>query len=157
PMVPVDQLLKKNFWVVILPLVAIAALLNAQAVTQLIGVGLGPDEKALAAPPPVAKRGAGAASSARNPSAAPILSRNPFDHVTGSLEPPPVNEVEGGDSAGAVAVDNSAPWSAPTCDGVQVLIVAASPDPDWSFAAFSGGTEGKSIMRRRGGEVNGKQ
>ena len=54
--IQVDQLLKKNFWLVILPMIAIAALLNAQAVTQLVGVGLGPDEKALSTPPPVAKK-----------------------------------------------------------------------------------------------------
>ena len=51
----VDQLLRKNFWLVVLPLVAIAALLNAQAVTQLVGISLTPDENSLAAPPPVAK------------------------------------------------------------------------------------------------------
>jgi general secretion pathway protein C len=152
-MVQVDQLLKRNFWIVILPLIAIAALLNAQAVTQLVGIGLGPDEKALATPPAVG-RSAPAATTARNPSAEPILDRNPFDHVTGSLKPPPVDENAG---APAGPVDTSDPWNAPKCDGVKVLIIAASGDPEWSFAAFSGGSEGKSIMRRRGGDVNGKQ
>ena len=28
------------------------------------------------------------------------------------------------------------PFNAPDCDGVQVLIIAASADPDWSFAAL---------------------
>jgi len=154
-MVQVDQLLKKNFWIVILPLIAIAALLNAQAVTQLVGIGLGPDEKALAAPPAVAKLAPASGASARNPSAEAILNRNPFDHVTGSLKPPPVSdEVAGGPSG---PVDTSDPWNAPKCDGVKVLIIAASGDPDWSFAAFAGGSDGKSIMRRRGGDVNGKQ
>jgi general secretion pathway protein C len=148
-MVPIDQLLKKNFWIVVLPLVAIAALLNAQAVSHLVGISLGPDEKALAAAPPVA-RGAATVASARSPSAEPILSRNPFDHVTGSLKPPPVD-----DSIGApTTVDNSDPWSAPKCDGVKVLIITASSDPEWSFATFGGD---KTIMRRRGGDVNGKK
>ena len=53
-------------------------------------------------------------------------------------------------------VDTSDPWNAPKCDGTKVLIIAASGDPDWSLAAFSGG-DGKSVMRRRGGDVNGKQ
>src|SRR3954447_15002875 len=87
----VDQLLKKNFWIVILPLIAIAALLNAQAVTQLVGIGLGPDEKALATAPPAAKTPR-AEGSGRSLSAEPILNRNPFDHVTGSLKPPPVSD-----------------------------------------------------------------
>jgi general secretion pathway protein C len=151
-MVQVDQLLKKNFWIVILALIAVAALLHAQAVTQLIGIGLGPDDKALAAPPPVAKVAPTSADPTRKRSAEPILTRNPFDHVTGSLKPPPVEDstVEGGGT-----VDTSDPWNAPKCDGVKVLIIAASSDPDWSFAAFSMGDK-KSIMRRRGGDVNGK-
>ena len=149
-MVQVDQLLKKNFWIVILPLVAVAALLNAQAVTQLVGIGLGPDEKALAAAPPTGRIPA-AAASARSLSAEPILTRNPFDHVTGSLKPAPVD-----DSVGAPAgpIDTSDPWNAPKCDGVKVLIIAASSDPDWSFATFGGD---KTIMLRRGGELAGKK
>ena len=156
-MVQVDQLLKKNFWIVVLPLVAIAALLNAQAVTQLVGISLGPDEKALAAPPAVAKIIATSGASGRNPSAEPILNRNPFDHVTGSLKPPPVSDEDSSGGGPAGPLDTSDPWNAPKCDGVKVLVIAASGDPDWSFAAFDGGGEGKSVMRRRGGDVNGKQ
>ena len=155
-MVQVDQLLKKNFWIVILPLIAIAALLNAQAVTQLIGIGLGPDEKALSAPPPVAKVAPASRTSARNPSAEAILNRNPFDHVTGSLKPPPVSDEDGTTSSPSGPLDTSDPASAPKCDGVKVLIIAASSDPEWSFAAF-GGADGKSLMRRRGGDVSGKR
>ncbi len=62
----VDQLLRKNFWLVVLPLVATAALLNATAVTQLVGISLTPDEKALAAPPPVARVVPMSNASARN-------------------------------------------------------------------------------------------
>jgi general secretion pathway protein C len=150
-MIQVDQLLKKNFWIVILPLIAIAALLNAQAVTQLVGISLGPDEKALATPPPTAKTVPTSGASGRSTSAEPILNRNPFDHVTGSLKPAPVEDT----NASSGPVDTSDPWNAPKCEGVKVLIIAASGDPDWSFAAFSGG-EGKSLMRRRGGDVSGK-
>lgn len=152
-MVQLDQLLKKNFWIVILPLIAIAALLNAQAVTQLVGIKLGPDEKALAIPPPGSKVVPVATASASKPTADPILDRNPFDHVTGSLRPT-VTEDEETESSGPL--DTSDPWNAPKCDGVKVLIIAASGDPDWSLAAFGSG-DGKSIMRRRGGDVDGKQ
>jgi general secretion pathway protein C len=151
-MVQVDQLLKRNFWIVILPLIAIAALLNAQAVTQLIGIGLAPDDKALAAAPPAARAASTAAASARILSAEPILTRNPFDHVTGSLKPPPVSD-ETAEGA-STSLDTSDPWNAPKCDGVKVLIIAASADPDWSLATFAG--DKSTIMRRRGGEVNGK-
>jgi len=149
---PVDQLLKKNFWLVVLPLVAIAALLNAQACTQLVGIGLTPDEKQLAAPPPVAKAPPAPPASGR-PSVDAIFSRNPFDHVTGSLHPPAPVE----DTAAAGPIDTSDPFSAPNCDGVKVLVIAASSDPDWSFAALSGGGEGKSVLLRRGGELGGKK
>jgi general secretion pathway protein C len=151
---PVDQLLRKNFWLVVLPLVAIAALLNAQAVTQLVGISLTPDEKALAAPPPVAKVAPASNASARNPSAEPILSRNPFDHVTGSLHPPVVDDSAVASSSN---VDMSDPWNAPVCDGVKVLVITASSDPDWSFAALSAAGETKSVLRRRGGELGGKK
>jgi general secretion pathway protein C len=148
-----DQILKKNFWIVILPMIAIAALLNATTVTQLIGVSLTPDEKTLSAAPAGPKVLPRTNVSTRATSAEPILSRNPFDHVTGPLNPPPGSEEEG--VAGS-DIDTSDPWNAPACDGVKVLVIAASSDPDWSLAAFSEGGEGKSAMRRRGGEVNGK-
>ena len=149
----VDQLLRKNFWLVVLPLVAIAALLNAQAVTQLVGISLTPDEKALAAPPPVAKITPMSNASARNPSAEPILARNPFDHVTGPLRPPVVEDT----AVASTTLDLSDPWNAPTCDGVKVLVIAASSDPEWSFAALTGTGEPKSVLRRRGGEIGGKK
>jgi general secretion pathway protein C len=38
-----------------------------------------------------------------------------------------------------------------------VLVIAASSDPDWSFAAVTGGGEAKSVLRRRGGEIGGKK
>jgi len=149
----VDQLLRKNFWLVVLPLVATAALLNAQAVTQLVGISLTPDEKALAAPPPVAKTVPMSSASARNVSAEPILSRNPFDHVTGSLKPPVVADT----AVTSTTLDTSDPFNAPSCDGVKVLVIAASSDPDWSFAAVTGTGEPKSVLRRRGGEIAGKK
>lgn len=150
-----DQLLKKRFGIVLVPLVALAAFLNAQAVSQLVGVGLAPDEKQLATPPPVAKRGPSATNTTRSTSAAPILARNPFDHVTGPLTPPP--EAEGDEGGGPVAtVNTDDPYSVPECDGVNVLVIAASQDEDWSFAAVSTG-DGKSQLRRRGGEIGGKK
>lgn len=147
----VDQLLKRNFWIVILPMIAIAALLNAQSVTQLVGIGLLPDEKQLSAPPPTAKVVPSPAGTGKATNADPILARNPFDHVTGSLRPPPVDESTGG------PIDTSDPANAPVCDGLKVLIIAQSQDPEWSFAAFSGSGEGKSILARRGGEAFGKK
>jgi general secretion pathway protein C len=111
-----------------------------------------PDEKALAAPPPVAKVAPMSTSTTKNPTAEPILARNPFDHVTGPLRPPAVEDT----AVASTTLDTSDPWNAPLCEGVKVLIITASSDPDWSFAAVSGTTDTKSMLRRRGGEVAGK-
>ncbi len=145
-----DQLLKRNFWLVVLPMIAIAALLNATAVTQLVGMKLAPDDAQLAIAPASAKLAPLAALTKKSTSAEAILSRNPFDSATGPLKPPPGSS----DVASTGPVDTSDPWNAPACDGVKVLVITASGDPDWSFAAFGEG--GKSILRRRGGEVSGK-
>jgi general secretion pathway protein C len=59
--------------------------------------------------------------------------------------------------AGQAPPDVSDPFNAPDCDGVRVLIIAASADPEWSFAALETSQEkGKSYLRRRGGELGGK-
>lgn len=155
PPMALDQVLKKNFWLVVLPLVGIAAFLNAQAVAQLVGVGLQPDEKQLALAPAVARgvKSSSASGVARNVSADPILDRNPFDHVTGPLRGSAIPEFSTG---GTGELDTSDIWNVPACDGVKVLVITASSDPDWSFAAMSGG-DGKAQLRRRGGEVSGKK
>jgi general secretion pathway protein C len=154
---PIDQLLKRHFWAVILALVALAAFFDAQGIMHIVGASLGADETDLAAPPLVARLPPAPGSATPHAvSADPILSRNPFDSVTGPLNlPPPQASVA--DAPPAPTLDMSDPYSAPDCDGVQVLIIAASPDPDWSFAAVeTQADKGKSYLRRRGGEVGGK-
>src|SRR5579864_5770525 len=91
-----DKLLKRHFWAVILVLVAIAAALDAQGVMQVVDVRLAPDEKLLAAPPLMARVAPSAASASPHATnAEPILSRNPFDSVTGPLNlAPPVESAE---------------------------------------------------------------
>jgi general secretion pathway protein C len=150
----VDQLLRRNFWAVIMLLVAMAAFLNAQAFTQLVGIGVSPDEKLLAQGPGTS-RGAPAPTqnTSRATSAEPILSRNPFDHVTGPLRPVATAETVGA----ATEIDTSDVMNVPQCDGMKVLIIIHAPDPDWSFAAMTGGGETKSVLRRRGTELGGKK
>jgi general secretion pathway protein C len=148
-----DQLLRRNFWVVVLILIAIAAFLDAQGVSHLIGSSIGADEKQLAAPGLVAKTAPmGANPSPRVTSADPILARNPFDHTTGPLNKPVVDE-----SVVAPPPDLSNPKDAPPCDGVKVLVIAASSQPEWSFAALMGTGEQKSHLVRRGMEFNSKK
>jgi general secretion pathway protein C len=153
----IDKLLKRHFWAVVLVLLAAAAFLDAQGIMHVVGSMLGPDEKMLAAAPLAARLPPAAASASPHATTAEsILSRNPFDSVTGPLNalPPPVEDVI---DAGAAPPDISDPFSAPDCDGVHVLIIAASADPDWSFAALETEQEkGKSYLRRRGGDLQGK-
>jgi general secretion pathway protein C len=149
-----DQILKKNFFLVVGPLVAIAAALNAQSISQLVGVGLAPDEKMLTAPPAIGRTLPATSSTTRTTSADTILARNAFDHVTGPLFAPAGGE--GIAAATASNLDTDDIYGVPSCDGVKVLIIAASSDDEWSFAALSG-SDGKSQLRRRGGEIAGKK
>jgi general secretion pathway protein C len=152
----IDKLLKRHFWAVILALVAMAAFFDAQGIMQVVAAGLGADEKQLSAPPLLARLPPGPASvSPHAMDAKPILDRNPFDHVTG-----PISSVAAPSSSAEDEPDTGPtdPFNAPDCDGVKVLIIAASSDPDWSFAALETQQEkGKSFLRRRGGDVGGKK
>ena len=148
-----DQILKRNFWAVLLVLVATAAFLNARGLTQLVGSSLAADDKQLSVPALQARTAPSSSSAGgHNTNADPILSRNPFDSVTGPLNR--VALVDDG-AAAAAAIDLRDPMNAPVCEGVKVLIIAASTNPEWSFAALSG-ADGKSVLRRSGGDFSGK-
>ena len=149
---PIDQLLKRHFWAVIVVLVAIAAFLDAQGIMHIVGASLGADETQLAVPPLMARL-----------PAAPALGHAARDERGANPLAQPVRLGHRSAQRGAAASrrrrdvgsrrDISDPYSAPACDGVQVLVIAASPDPDWSFAALETPEEkGKSVLRRRGGE-----
>jgi general secretion pathway protein C len=149
-----DQILKKNFVLAVGPLVAIAALLHAEAVAQLIGVGLQPGEEQLTTPPAAARLAPASSSTTKTTSADGILARNAFDHVTGPLRTTAeADAIAAGPSSN---LDTDDIWGVPPCDGVKVLIIAASRDEDWSFAALSA-ADGKSQLKRRGGEIAGKK
>jgi general secretion pathway protein C len=152
----IDKLLRRHFWAVILALVAVAAFLGAQGMTQIVGASLAVTEKELAAAPLTGRLApAPSAFSQHSTNAEPILARNPFDSVTGPLNAVAVSLP---DQAPSATPDLSDPMSAPECDGVRILVIAASADPDWSFAAFETQAEqGKSFLRRRGGDVGGKK
>ncbi len=149
-----DALLRKHFWIVPLPLVAIAALLNAQAISQLIGSGMELDPKELARPSPGSNRAPTPTSVERSVSADPILKRNPFDHKTGPLVTAP--SASDDDDDGSPGIDTSDPWSAPACDNITVTAIAASDDADWSFAAVYG-SDKKPRLVRRGVEIDSKK
>jgi general secretion pathway protein C len=148
-----DQLLKRHFWLPTLALTSVASFFGARGVGNLFGASLSADEKQLAVTPMATKAApTGSNATVKATSADPILARNPFDSVTGPL-------LRGLDDNNPVAapVDLSDPMNAPTCDSVKVLIIAASSDPEWSFAALQAPGDPKSVLRRRGGDFNGKE
>jgi len=80
---------------------------------------------------------------------AAILSRNPFDSVTGPLS--------GKAPVPTVAKPTTEPRAGgepPTCPKGDVTLIAGALDPSYSFAVISTGNETK--MRRIGDEVDGK-
>jgi general secretion pathway protein C len=146
-----DPLFRKYFPALVLVLVAIAAFFQASGANELVGAAF------VATAPSGAP---GNASKRTSPVAAiehrtgePILKRNPFDSVTGPLDP----------SAQAIPVPKpeqlevSDPLAVGPCDGVSVFIVTESHDPLWSVAALQGPGEPRPRMRRVGDDVGGKK
>ncbi|MCC6556416.1 MAG: general secretion pathway protein GspC [Polyangiaceae bacterium] len=147
-----DSNLKRYFPAVVCVLIALAAYFQASGMGQLVASTVAVEG---AAPPPApAARGPSRAAVANQDhatSAAAILSRNPFDSITGPLDgkpvdalpPPPPSPTQGD------------PYEDPHCDGTKVILITQSEDPEWSFAAIAG-SDNKSILRRQGDEVNGR-
>src|SRR5437773_10851435 len=93
-----DALLKRFFPAIVLLLIAIAAYFQAAGITELIaGAFLDTTPEKTAMKP--ASRPTAASSDVRGPKTAePILSRNPFDSVTGPLNRAPTEGTEGSET-----------------------------------------------------------
>jgi general secretion pathway protein C len=149
--------LRKNFDWFLAPLAAVVVLLNTQGIAQLAAANLGPSARSLAADPALAMRLARGDREApfHAVSAAAILARNPFDSETG-----PLGRARAGHGVASSDLDADSA-GVPPCDGVKVVGIVTSSDPDWSLAAFE--TAGapateeispeRELLRRRGGEV----
>lgn len=144
-----DALLKKYFSVVVLTLIAAMAYFQASGAMKLFGASLGADEKTLTRAPMAAPAQAPAHPVVATRSGEAILSRNPFDSVTGPLN---ATELDPGDLP-TPAADLSNPLSASTCDGIRVSIITESADPSWSIAALQGPGEARPTIRRVGDKV----
>lgn len=121
--------------------VALVGLLNAKAIASLVEASL---TTGMVMPSMTDAR-AGAAPPVSNvKSADPILDRNPFDHVAGSLRP----RFSTPDDPGPRDLD---PATAPLCEGVRPLVLVGDEDQTLAFASLEYG--GKRLLRRRGGEV----
>lgn len=153
-----DSLLKRYFAVVVLALLATAAYFQASGITQIVGTALAVDEKALLLGGPLPQRPGVATTQAgfHATTAKRIIERNPFDSVTGNLNPPP--SASAFDSGPPVPATDE-PYKAPDCDGVKIVATAVSDEAAWSFALLSGGSGERSgsALRRQGDTYAGKQ
>jgi general secretion pathway protein C len=146
-----DLLLKKYFTGVVLAFVALAAYFQAAGATQLIGAAFSTPVSSAA---PVRALPLAAAPQPRSrPTADPIISRNPFDSVTGPLDAKPVDTPVPSKST----VDASDPLTAPACDSPAAFIITESTNPIWSVAALQAPGDARPRMHRVGDDVGGKK
>jgi general secretion pathway protein C len=141
-----DGQLKRFYPLLLCGLIALAAYFQSSGIGQLmvstIVAGTEPTE-----PPALSK---GAVAKTETKSGDPVLSRNPFDSVTGSLignEPEPIPGGPVPDLPDAKTSDED-----PDCGFGRVVLISANADPDWSFAAIEDGS-GNSKLRRLGESV----
>jgi general secretion pathway protein C len=148
-----DANLKRYFPVVVCLLIALAAYFQASGMGQLVASSVALDPSAVPSVAPVPKMASAASTSREEHSttAAPIISRNPFDSVTGPLDGTNIELPK----AAPEQPQNTDPYEDPQCDSAKVLLITQSEDPAWSFAAIAG-SDGKPTLRRTGDEVGGQ-
>jgi general secretion pathway protein C len=148
-----DAIFKRYFAVVVCLLIGVAAYLQASGMGQLVASSVALDPSAIPAGAPLPSRPVAApVSSDHTVSAAAILSRNPFDSVTGPLDGQKIEIPE------AEAIKEEAgkdPYKDPDCDTAKALLVVSSDDPQWSFASLQG-PDGKAVLHRQGDDLSGQ-
>lgn len=142
---------------IILSTLALCAFFLAQGTTRVLAAELLADDTT--GTKPLGKRIATTrAAFLRERDPAIILRRNIFDSARGDLTAEPLPEVSLGPDGEPVAEwDPSQP--APTCTGKLRLVgsVVSPTDPEWSFAAIAGTSDGKTMLYREGSDVDGSR
>ena len=150
----VERLARRSFGFVVAALLGLAIYFQAAGAVELVAAkvlvlpGAGGDSSGKPRRPP--RRSPVARASTTNGDA--ILSRNPFDSVTGPLDRTPL-EVSVPEPAANAPLDISDPLTAPECTDVVVNIVSESSDPEWSLAQLKGPGDQEAATRRVGDEV----
>ena len=146
----IDARLKRFFPLILCLLIGMAAYFQATAMSQLLASTMSGGDASPAAfsvpfpsPSEVKLRSGGA-----------ILARNPFDSVTGPLDGVPQPDPEPSDELASEGDGEPGSDEDPTCGFGKVVLISASPDPGWSFAAIQEGG-GSAQLRRVGDEVSG--
>src|SRR5688572_19265667 len=148
----VERFARKSFGFVVVILLGLAIYFQAAGAVELVASSV-----ISATPPPAAAkrrvRRRAPTTSVSYPivNGDAILSRNPFDSVTGPLDRAPIS-VELPEE-GKASADLSDPLSAPECDDVVVNIITESVDPEWSLAQLKGPGDADAATRRVGDEV----
>src|SRR5262245_35437449 len=147
----IDALLRRYFPAVVLVLLGMAAYFQASGLGWVVTSAAAPTapEPSARPPSPARKPVLAATSTDHTTSGQAILSRNPFDSVTGPRDKPKAAEPE------PQPVESTEdPTELPFCDSGRVLLITWSESPEWSFASIAG-SGGKSTLRRAGDEVDG--
>jgi general secretion pathway protein C len=143
-----DAGLKRYFPLVVCATIAVVAYFQAAGIGELVASTIA------SAPAQAPKAARVLPLTSKPPSGNPILARNPFDSVTGPLDGTPMVNAPEVDGGGLVPGEPSD--GTPTCSFGKVVLIAASDDPEWSFAAIAP-SGGKSQLRRVGDTLNGHQ
>jgi general secretion pathway protein C len=148
-----DAIFKRYFPAVLCLLIGVAAYFQASGMGQMVAasIALDPSATPVARTSPRPPPPAAAVNQDHTTNAGAIISRNPFDSVTGPLDGKPIEPLP---SASAAPDANRDPYQDPACDAAKVLLIVASDEPEWSFASIAG-PDGKSMLRRQGDEING--
>src|SRR5262249_26973582 len=145
-----DAIFKRYFAAVVLLLIGVAAYFQASGMGQLVASTVALDPSAIPAAPPAAPRGAAApANTDHTSNASAIIASNPFDSVTGPLDGKTIDLPS--EKPPTETTDRD-PYSDPECDSAKAMMIVASEDPQWSFAALAG-SDGKVQLRRQHDEI----
>jgi general secretion pathway protein C len=147
--VNLDILFRSSFPALICVLIATAAYFQASGFASLLTETLLTAAPEGAPRPPIPLPASDPDEHAT--SAAPILARNPFNSIQGALDVPELRL----HAAALAPVANNDPSKDPACDSARVLLIIASDDPAWSFAAIAAAGQ-RTLLRRQGDEVAGR-
>lgn len=144
-MASIDAIAKRYQVPIVCGMLAAIAYFQGSGIASLIAEHLPADP----GPPPPAAVGKSSLAGVNGKSGNEVLSRNAFDSVTGPLtgkpppkpaEPPPPPDTRG---------------ELPPCSSGNVVLIAGSNDPAFSFAVITTGSESK--MRQVGDDVDGRK
>lgn len=143
----IDARIKKFFPGLLAMMIALVAYQQALGLAHLFVANLG--DVGISFPDKFRERARAILPSDENkPDGSAILARNPFDSITGPLNP----QAQPAPRIDSPAGNGENPYGDPICDAGRVTLITADDDPSWSFAAIAMGTE-RAVLHRIGDGV----